>query len=309
MKTNKSLTIIPSYPEIDHTTSKSYGANHVIRQFIDWPDDIPLPIVIPYNFKRRFILSNVWIEKQMHIDILTKRELIGKKHMHKCGHAILYLPEIEEQERQGTLSMPRHPSYANQKFNSSSQLFYDNFDKYCQKFIRLPDKFHPLTICLFHTMAKKCIPICEKYKLNYVTNGFNNSLFFERLRKLMMKYEYVTSYTGTPMYFAFHWGCKFFYHDPPLIWMGVSPHFTPSEYYDIFTPDNADESLSLQKHLHPQHFNFLGKEFKRSKEKIISLIEECRKDIRYQFCMSIYEKNGKNINAIYKHLPKKKYKK
>jgi len=295
---------IPHYPEIDFSTN-SYGSNHIIRQFIDWPRDIPLPITIPHGFKFNSILSNIWIEKQAIIDRCIKHELIGKKYMHKCGHPILYLAEIEEQKRQGTLSIPRHPSYTNPKYNASSQLFYDNFDKYCHKFIRLPDKFHPLTICLFHTMVEKCIPICEKYKLDYVTSGKNNSLFYERLRKLMTKYKYITTYTNTPMWFAFHWRCKFFYHDP-LIWMGIRPHFTPPEYYDIFTPENADESLSLQNHLHPCHRNFLGKELKRSKEEILSLMEECKQDIRYQFCMSIYEKNDKDIKSIHKHFPFKK---
>ena len=288
------------YPEIDLITNKTYGANHIIRQYIDWPQDIPLPITIPHDFKVDFILSNIWVERQTFLDLIIERKQIGEKYMHKCGHAILYLPEIKEQEKQkkqGTLAFPKHPSYSG-KFLYSSQLYYELFDKYCQDFIKLPDKFHPLTICLFKTMKSKCIPICEKYKINYVTSGEKDIFFYERLRNLMIKYEYITGPTGLPMWFTSHWGCKFFYYS------GIKglDHKPPEKYVSTFTLENADNSLELQKKLHPNDFPFLGKEFKKTKEEILKLMEECKKDIRYQFCMSIYEKNGKNINAIREHI-------
>ena len=226
------------YPELSDSICL-YSSNYIIRQYIDWPDALPLPISmrgscgshIPTNILINNPFSHFWAYNEQDYDALIQKGFIGYRYLWKCGDMALYndIVGIPEEQREGTISM----------FCHQGELQF--FEKYCEQLSNLPDKFHPITMSL-HKNMKHYVPICAKYNLRHVCFGEHKHLFTKSVCEGLSKFKYATSdYSGAPQWYSIWRGCKFFYLGKAIVNNGIVKMQYKEE---LFSLDNVEKDLN-----------------------------------------------------------------
>jgi hypothetical protein len=121
-------------------------------------------------------------------------------------------------DRKGTLVFFPHS-------NSAAQPILDDFDKYIEQLKNLPNKYHPLTICIsFHDVEAGNHKFLRKYGLPIVSAGSAHSRnFVDRFYSLIYQFQYTTSPNlGSHCYYNLEAGIPFFLFgdDPQYLMKG-----------------------------------------------------------------------------------------
>ncbi len=278
------------YPELAHSINV-YSSNYIIRQYIDWPDTLPLPISLPHSYSSHPQVndmlanpfSHFWAYGDCDYDYFIRSGLIGYKYIWKCGAIALYndIVGISEEQRRGTISMFLFPC-------GQQQLPLDFFEKYCEQLSNLPDKFHPITVSL-HRRMKDFVPTCTKYNLQHVCFGHHQHLFTKSVCEALSKFKYVTSdYWGAPQWYSIWRGCKFFYLGKSMVTRPDGVLINRRKYKEkLFSIDNVEKDINHKRTLMEWH---LGVTYKKSKSELQRLIEFWAKDTKYQYLLYLRNK-------------------
>ena len=99
--------------------------------------------------------------------------------------------------------------------NDTTKPVFVDLDKYFADLNALPEKYHPITLCLsFHDVRKGLHHKLRKYAMPIVTVGTSNSQkFVDRFYGLIREFRYATSPTiGSHLFYCVEAGIPFFLH-------------------------------------------------------------------------------------------------
>jgi hypothetical protein len=189
------------------------------------------------------------------------------------GHPLIYAKNSFKGKRKGTIIIPENLSRANVLVDNETRrvTVFRNYDSILKALENLPDKFHPIDICLrFDDLelvirpgkrdesasrdVKSYISELESRGFNLVCVGFKHDNYFqERQLTLFSQYEYacVDHYLNSSKAYALYAGCKFF-HPGDLTW--DSP-LNPKWWYK----DKIVNHLGTMEHKTPDEHNPWGR--------------------------------------------------
>lgn len=155
--------------------------------------DAPAPYYFSWNQKKSMRMSGEHAKKSFHVPHpwLSYRR---KK-----------FPSLAA-DRKGTLVFFPHS-------NDTTNPVFSNLDKYFADLKALPEKYHPIVICLsFHDVRKGLHQKFRKYSIPLVTVGVSNSQrFVDRFYGLIREFRYATSPTiGSHLFYCVEAGIPFF---------------------------------------------------------------------------------------------------
>jgi hypothetical protein len=164
-----------------------------------WPNEIesPYKAYFTWNRKKNDFMVNVHKKKSYHVPhpwIFYRQKNYPR------------LPD----NRFGTLVFYAHS-------NANTTPSYENLEKYIADLKSLPEKYHPLVICLsFHDINKGLHKELRKYGLPLVTAGTTNSQkFVDRFYSLLYRFKYCSSSNiGSHTFYIVEAGIPFFLYGP-----------------------------------------------------------------------------------------------
>ncbi|MCC3591000.1 MAG: tetratricopeptide repeat protein [Microcoleus sp. PH2017_29_MFU_D_A] len=133
--------------------NKYYGHAAIIRNYCGYSEELPLPLVIQHGGSAYYDLWEmtdeylfdywVWDDEVKEMNIKTRH--LPPQTIHVLGAPFLYLADdfktsLSDVERQGTIAFPNHSSPCTPAIQ--------DFQEYASQLEALPDKFHPISVCL-----------------------------------------------------------------------------------------------------------------------------------------------------------------
>lgn len=205
-------------PEIHHNVNY-YGSARIIKEYAGFPKWIPLPVglqlawlIVPGDIKS-IKANEAWIWSS-DIHKLLKGEITQSK-LRTVGSPFLYLcelmkDEINREPKKGSIVFPAH---------SSHQIDVNyNYAVYVDMLNKLPDKYHPITICMYYVdIHKNRHHVFLESGFNVVSNGIsrNDKEFLYNFIKNTADKEYAISNQMTSaLVYAAALGVKSIYYGP-----------------------------------------------------------------------------------------------
>ena len=109
----------------------------------------------------------------------------------------------------GTLAFPSH--------SSSEFDFSSGYSRYAQDLLQLPERFHPITVCVYYyDLLQGRHKVFEEAGFEVVTNGYiGDEAFVDTFYDTMRRFRYITSnHIGSYSYYALEMGLPFFLYGP-----------------------------------------------------------------------------------------------
>jgi len=231
-----------------------FGLHSIFKEYAALPQDYPLRVTMEHGLK--FDDNPSHIAKSTPFQaILTPSEIrtpvieqVPGKRALPVGFAFLYakalfakfgLETIPEKARKGTLVFPF-------KSTSRTTIHFDH-TSYATELKSLPQKFHPVFVCLYWADVKDGLAqIYQDAGLSVVTAGHRfDPLFFHRFYDLCRRFRYSASNDiGTNLFLAVESDCRFFYLEGPNLRREIIKRKIDDREGDVFDL-NRTESLRL----------------------------------------------------------------
>jgi len=319
-------------PHIHQGDSKEYqvdnywGMAQTISRYIDWPQDKLYPFIMQHSFaqglrsgainppnKDTFLSNHKWAKKIPKFKplfwIWSKAVLESylsyyPDHPFKTfalGNPLIYAENSFKGERKGTLVLPENLLRPYSESDGKRIIALRDYEPLLKVLENLPDKFHPIDICLRFDDIEYALPIrgpeervksyiseLESRGFNLVCVGFNQESYFqERQLTLLSQYEYacVDHYLNSSKAYALYAGCKFF-HPGDLTW--DSP-LNPKWWYK----GKVATHLGTMEHIPPDELNPWGRPIYHKGKELFHLdnVEWSHKDKKAKslinWCMGI----------------------
>ena len=198
---------------------ESYGTNLIVKEYCHFPRFLPLPCHIEHgwtpmstplnsdlriaSYKKMMLVfnqrrKNIWLKASNIPVFVIGAPFVLYRQMRKIK---------QNPNAKGTIAFPSH-----------STLFIENqydINTYCRQLAKLPPKYHPIDVCLFHLDIKKGKDkIYKKYGFKVVSAGskIRGSLDFVRnFYSIICQYKFATSNeVGSYISYAVEMGLPFF---------------------------------------------------------------------------------------------------
>ena len=283
-----------------------YGANYVIKRYINWPLDKPLPIAIQHSYcydineggQTEHIKSNhlldFWLygDREYYCHIHNNR--LKKENAWRLGCPVCYLPKVKNKNTRKTIALPSHSAMA---------IKVSSFKEYCVSLSGLPDKYHPIDVCLHANDQYD-----EKIDgISFVRIGDkSDSNFLSNMIELFSNYTYLTTnYTGMPLWIGLYGGCSVFYYGKNIMKRADGTLFSKPQYYaDIFTEKTSN--LFYEDKMKLMNFS-LGVNYVRNIDDLSTLMSVLSNTQRYQHYIGLIEKFGLQYVLAWIKLPNRLY--
>lgn len=284
-----------------HSFNDHYGNASIIKEYCNLPLSYPLKGIIEHGL---FLDDTVWTGDyagRLPVFLSSTNErtqvqnAITNKPSIPIGSPFLYAMHNYENNikhekiinRSGTVVFPEHSvDFVKATFNH---------EDYADKLNNLPDRFKPITVCVFwKDFFYKVDKVYRKKGFNLVSAGhFYDPLFLYRLYEILKSHKYATSNTlGSSVFFSIKAGCNFFFTPSSKIQFGLFP----SNFFGMNTKGFVKikkefESLffSFNEQLNSSQIEFadkyIGSRFFRTKEELKDILNFCEK--RYKFFNSL----------------------
>ncbi len=199
-----------------------YSMSRIFREIYRIPAFIPVPYVcflehgVNFQFEHFY---NRLLESRGELIFLDNSHRVanferqtGKKAYalgplypkYRKAHGIL-----PHESATGTLAFPSH---------SSSQFdFSSGYSRYAQDLLRLPERFHPVTVCMYYyDLLQGRHKAFEEAGFEVVTNGYiGEPTFVDTFYDTMRRFRYITSnHIGSYSFYALEMGLPFFLYGP-----------------------------------------------------------------------------------------------
>lgn len=205
------------YPWL-YWTTELYSFGKCYRELMGFPKFLPLPFYgdhgvclnsyfEPHEAKSKCKHHVTWFDERY--NSLCSDDSHNKSIIHMPHPWVKYrhMKDIQlDSDRKGTLVFYAHTN------NGIEMVDYDD-DDYFAKLSRLPDEFHPITICIHQHDIKKGTHLkLRKYGLSIITFGLTSSIYFvDRFYDVVTKFKYATSsFGGSELYYCHELGLKYF---------------------------------------------------------------------------------------------------
>jgi len=234
--------------------NRFYGHSAIIKKYCGYPEELPLPLVIQHGgggYYKLFEVTHEYLFDYWVWDEEVKEENLNTHQMssntiHVLGAPFLYLaddlkPSLPDLERQGTIAFPNHSV-------PGSPVIKD-FQEYAIQLEALPDKFHPITVCLHPYDISQGLHIpfqnkgfvvisCVPDVITYYEDILQNQSLFWQLYTQSFTPSYLTNFINfckdkkyvtanflsTPVYYSIYLGLQFFFY-------GVKTDYGRGEYH------------------------------------------------------------------------------
>jgi hypothetical protein len=231
-----------------HSSNDYYGQASILKEYANISKNYSLKCVLEHGL---FFNDWVWhadqnIELPIFLSVSSKRSHIQKLKTSKksipVGFGFLYAiklfkerygQNIETIKPHGTIVFPSHSTHhITAKFD---------FEHYSNKLSSLPDKYHPITVCIYwrdFLLGHHCSYQNKGFQI--VTCGhMYDPLFWLRFYDLCRRFKYATSNDfGTHLFLSIKSGCSFFYTNSEKI-----THVNPQEYELLDYSKTKEESV------------------------------------------------------------------
>ena len=220
-----------------------YGHSAIIKKYCGYPEELPLPLVIQHGGSSGYYdlfevtneyLFDYWVWDEEVKEENSKDRQMPSNTIHVLGAPFIYLaddlkPSLPDSERQGTIAFPHHSTPCSPAIK--------DFQEYAIQLEALPDKFHPITVCLhpydihqsLHIPFKdkgfeviSCVPDVITYYQEIVNNSsrfwqiytqsYTPSYLTNFIRYCADKKYATANFLTTPVYYAIYMGLQFFFY-------------------------------------------------------------------------------------------------
>jgi tetratricopeptide (TPR) repeat protein len=134
--------------------NRYYGHAAIIRNYCGYAEELPLPLVVQHGGSAYYdlwemtdeYLFDYWVWDEEVKEMNVKNHHLPPHTIHVLGAPFVYLADelktslIEDDARQGTIAFPNHSSPCTPAL--------EGFQDYANQLEALPDKFHPISVCL-----------------------------------------------------------------------------------------------------------------------------------------------------------------
>jgi len=250
-----------------------YGHSAIIKQYCGYPEDLPLPLVIQHGCDAYYNLFEInaeylfdyWVWDEAVQEMNIKKHHLPPQTIHVLGSPFIYLADevklsLPVCERKGTIAFPQHSTPCGPAI--------EGFQDYARQLQALPEKFHPITVCLHPYDISQGLHIpfqengftvicCLPDVLTYYENIVNNPALFWQIYTQSYSPFYLTNFikycaskkyatanfSSSPTYYSIYLGLKFF-------WYGNKTQYTTGPYHrappeDVQYYQQMEKTLSL----------------------------------------------------------------
>lgn len=201
-----------------------YGHRTILNRYGGVPEGTPIPGLVEHgwNYDLGATLEDILLPAPQPFFVWSEPNLracekagIGDRVV-ALGAPFLYLPPLEEKMVPAPESLLVMPCHGWEK----AKLAHD-FEQYARDIDAIAKEFSSVTVCLywFEYQEAHYRKIFESRGYNIVTSGQRdkNPMFLYDLRKMLSRYEYVSSNrVQTATFYALHLRRKVFIHGPPV---------------------------------------------------------------------------------------------
>lgn len=204
-----------------HPPNDCYGQASVLKQYVGLPNNYPLKVILEHGLflddwiwdVDRYAKLPIFLSSSVHRSLIQQRET-GKPSI-PIGFGFLYAMELYKKKyetgsspiaRRGTIVFPSHSTH-------HIKAVFD-FEDYANRLKALPEKFQPITICLYwKDFLHGHHLFYEKTGFKVVTAGhMYEPIFLYRFFDICRQFKYATSNNiGTHLFLSVKSGCSFFY--------------------------------------------------------------------------------------------------
>ena len=218
-----------------------YGHSVIVKNYCGYPEELPLPLVIQHGgsgYYNLFEVTNEYLFDYWVWDEEVKEENLKNHQMpsntiHVLGAPFIYLaddlkPSLPDSQRQGTIAFPHHSTPCSPAIK--------DFQEYALQLEALPEKFHPITVCLhpydiyqsLHIPFKdkgfeviSCVPDVITYYQEIVnssrfwqiyTQSYTPSYLTNFIHYCAGKKYATANFLTTPVYYSIYLGLQFFFY-------------------------------------------------------------------------------------------------
>lgn len=220
-----------------YASATYYGIGDIIKKYAKFPNFLPFPVAIQHGWSNstgkhdaRFDVPENWYWSDG-IEQKYRQEFEGLS-TRAISSPFLYLlklmgyREYPTSQRRGSIIFPSH---------SAAFIGMEcDFEQYADLLDRLPDKYKPITVCIYHLDADKGLdkPFLDK-GFEVVSNGTSiyETKFLENfiLNTQNKKYAFSNQMTSA-LLFASVLGLKSFFYGPSFITKSTDPHHEGVDY-------------------------------------------------------------------------------
>jgi hypothetical protein len=226
--------------------TRCYGLNLIIKEYAHFPRFLPLPGHVEHGWTAfsNALITDLKNDKPLMMVFSKRREKAWKKKSKKpvviLGAPFIHYKNIhnitKKSDAKGTVVFPSHSTY---DLKSSFSL-----EKYCQELADLPERFKPITVCLFWLdYIDKESEIYKKFGFSITTTGpkLSNSIdFVKNFYNILSSHKYATSNeVGSYTFYAVDLNLPFFL-------TGIEPIIKNKDKRDI----NFKEISKLDDHIY-----------------------------------------------------------
>ena len=195
--------------------TRNYGFNEIIKQYARFPWYLSLPAHFEHGWSPAILDTDLSTKKPLML-VFSKRKASDWQKVSEIPVAVIGSPfrlfrklnHIRQKENaRGTVVFPAHSTYGIKN--------HFEVDKYCKELKQLPEKFQPITICLFwHDFVDKSSDIYRQNGFRVVSAGrkFTIGLNFVRnFYEILSSHKYSSSNEiGSHTFYAVDFGLPFF---------------------------------------------------------------------------------------------------
>jgi hypothetical protein len=205
--------ILKNYAKLPFFIPLNFRIQHGIDFFALYPSvknyRCSLDFYVPADDECLFLMYS-----KIHADYLQRNGIMNVK---AIGAPFIYLDAYihskKTQKRRGTIVFPQH--------STQNTDIYSNFDEYAEMLLKLPERYHPIRICMYYLDVQKGYskPFLDR-GFEVVCNGdLHSQNFLYRFIDNTIDFEYVSSnYLGffSAPYYAIYLGLKYFEYGPKV---------------------------------------------------------------------------------------------
>jgi len=257
-----------------------YGHRAILSRYAGLGESLPIPGLVEHgwNYDLGATLEDVLLPGPDPFFLWSERNLRNAKEaglqdrIVPLGAPFLYMPPVEapiEPEPRSLLVMPAHGWEKNKVEH--------DFEQYARNVEEISRDFSSITVCLYWFEFRE-----ERYRKPFEARGYkvvtagprdNNPQFLYDLRKLLLKYEYISSNrVQTATFYALSLGRKFFAHGPPV---GIEQRIDRTgQLYDAWQHREFPTLMWKNFHDEPQPAiaaSELGAAFVKTKDELLDL--------------------------------------
>ncbi|MGL5065682.1 MAG: hypothetical protein ACRC62_37405 [Microcoleus sp.] len=240
--------------------NRYYGHADIIKNYCGYSEELPLPLVIQHGGSAYYDLWEItdeylfdyWVWDEEVKEMNLKNHHLPPQTIHVLGAPFIYLADevkasLSDVERHGTIAFPNHSSPCTPAIES--------FQEYAKQLKELPDKFHPISVCLHPYDISQGLQIpfqeqgftvisCVPEVITYYQDILNNKNLFWHLYQQSYTPSYLTNFINycsskkyatanfwtTPALYSIYLGLQFFLY-------GNRTKYEKGEYLSSFSEE------------------------------------------------------------------------